>query len=120
MQYRTGTVKIISGEATVEGIGTSWNTEVDPADLFKVKDENVIYQVGSVTDATHLELSAPYVGTTRSGELYQVTRDFTPNFLFPEVSAGDIDWPANMTKALRMIDTVLNAISGEFSNYVHV
>lgn len=120
MQYKTGNIKVVSGEIVIEGIGTSWLTEVDPGDLFKVKTEDVIYQVSNVSDDSHLNLTAAYQGTTRSGEAYQITRDFTPNFLLPEVNPGDIDWPVNLTKSLRMIDSLLQAISGEFVNYVHV
>ncbi len=114
-QYRTGSVKVVSGEAAVVGTGTLWAANVEAADLFKMKNESVIYQVGTVTDDTHISLSTLYNGTTRSGEQYQVTRDFTPNLKLPEVSPGDIDWPDNVTKALRKIDgrIVQTIMSGE-------
>lgn len=108
MQYKTGTIKLLSGEATVEGLGTSWLTEVDPADLFKAKDEDVIYQVASVTNDTTIALSAPYTGSTRSGELYQINRDFTPNLNLPLIYGGDIDWPAFLNKTITLIDARIN------------
>jgi hypothetical protein len=107
-QYKTGTVKVLSGEGTVEGTGTLWAANVEAVDLFKMKNESVIYQVSSITDNTHLELSTTYNGVTRSGEQYQITRDFTPNLLLPEVNPGDIDWPNNVTRALRLIDAKID------------
>jgi hypothetical protein len=114
-QYKTGSVKVVSGEAAVVGTGTLWAANVEVADSFKMKSESVIYQVGIVTDDTHISLSTLYNGTTRSGEQYQITRDFTPNLKLPEVSPGDIDWPDNVTKALRTIDgrIVQTIMSGE-------
>lgn len=114
-QYRTGSVKVQSGESTIIGTGTLWASQVEAADLFKMKSESVIYQVASVSDDTHIALSAPYNGTTRSGEQYQITRDFTPNLNLPEVNPGDIDWPDNVTRALRTIDAriVQTIMSGE-------
>ena len=114
-QYKTGTVKVLSGEGAVEGTNTLWAANVEAADLFKMKNESVIYQVASVTDDTHLELSTTYNGTSRSGEQYQITRDFTPNLKMPEINPGDIDWPDNVTKALRTIDgrIVQTIMSGE-------
>ncbi len=115
MQYRTGTVKVMSGEAAVEGSGTLWAANVEAADLFKMRNESVIYQVGTVTDNTHISLSTLYNGTTRSGEQYQITRDFTPNLTLPEVNPGDLDWPDNVTRSLRIIDAyiVQTIMSGE-------
>jgi len=107
-QYRLGTIKMINGDATVEGTGTSWSGEIDISDLFKAKDEDVIYQVASVTNNTNLELSTPYSGITRSGELYQINRDFTPNLNLPLISAGDIDWPAFLNNAITLIDARIN------------
>lgn len=115
MQYTTGTIKLTSGEVLVEGTGTSWLSNVEAADLLKKKDASVIYQVASVSDDTHLNLTAPYQGSTTSGERYQITRDFTPNLNLPEVNPGDIDWPQNVTNALRTIDgrIVQTIMSGE-------
>src|SRR3989304_5237419 len=107
-QYRIGTIKMINGDATVEGTGTTWSGEIDISDLFKAKDEDVIYQVASVTNNTNLELSTPYSGITRSGELYQINRDFTPNLNLPLISAGDIDWPAFLNNAITLIDARIN------------
>src|SRR3990172_8579883 len=99
---------MINGDATVEGTGTSWSGEIDISDLFKAKDEDIIYQVASITNDTNLELSTTYSGTTRSGELYQINRDFTPNLNLPLISQGDIDWPAYLNRAITLIDARIN------------
>jgi len=104
LQYKTGTVKVVSGEVLVEGTGTSWSGEIMPSDLFKLRNSTVIYEVAAVIDNTHLNLSGMYQGVTTSGEIYSITRDFTDNLHLPEINAGDVDWPAMLTKALRIID----------------
>ncbi len=123
-QYRTGTIKIVSGESTIEGTGTTWLTNIDGGDAFKVKDESVVYEVASVSDNTHLFLSTNYQGTTRSGEAYQLTRDFTANLNLTEINPGDIDWPTYLTEDLRTLDAALKPTviskaisSGEIVDY---
>jgi len=112
-QYRTGTVSVTNGSATVTGSGTSWLTNVEAGDLFKVKSENVIYTIASVNSNTQLTLSTNYAGSTASGLEYQIVRDFTPNLSLPEVSPGDIDWPVHLTQSLRKID---NAVGQNVNN----
>jgi len=107
-QYRNGTVKVVSGEVGVIGTGTKWLTYVESGDLFKLRNGSVIYEVASVEDDTHLNLSGYYQGTTTSGELYVTARDFTTNLLLPEINAGDVEWPSLITKAFRLIDAKIN------------
>ena len=105
-QYAVGTVNFRTvATSDVHGIGTSWSGGVSAGDLFKVDVSDVIYTVASITSNSDLTLSSNYVGPAASDVGYQITRDFTPNYNFPEVSRGDYDWPTVVTQALRDIDT---------------
>jgi len=107
MQYRTGTVTVVSGQQQVTGSGTLWSSNVSVGDLFKKKNESVIYEVASVSSDTVIQLSAKYCGSGEAGAEYQITRDFTPNLDLPEVCLGDRDWPVHLTQALRLLDSIL-------------
>ncbi len=73
----------------------------DPSNTF-------YWVVVSATDLPILYLSAPYSGASKESALYQITRDFTPNFGFAEINIGDQDWPVHLTQeTIRKIDTVL-------------
>jgi hypothetical protein len=56
--YEDGTVEVINGDATVTGSGTQFEDNVSAGDLFKIQGENVLYEVASITDDTHLTLTA--------------------------------------------------------------
>lgn len=108
-QYAVGTVNFRSvATSDVHGIGTSWLGEISAGDLFKVDVSDVIYTVASITSNSDLTLSSNYVGPAASDVGYQITRDFTPNYNFPEVHRGDYDWPTVSTQALRDIDNEMN------------
>lgn len=64
-EYTTGTCATAAGDATVTGTGTDFVNNVSPGDAFR-KDlySQDWYLVSSVTDATHLELTATYPITT--------------------------------------------------------
>jgi len=104
-QYIIGTVDVTNGSQDVVGIGTEWNTYAHVGDLFKVSGINTIYEIGVVTDDTHISLSANWTGSTLVDQDYQITVDFTPNFNLTEIWAGDRDWPYHLTKTIRDIDT---------------
>lgn len=69
--YRVGTVTVTNGDATVTGVDTTFNTSVYPGDLFTI-DENIVYEIASVTDNLNFELQKVYAGTTASGASYAV------------------------------------------------
>ena len=68
--YTTGTISTADlDDATITGSGTSWNTGMANK-YIKIADANtanlgdgIWYEIGSVTDTTHLELFSPYLGT---------------------------------------------------------
>ena len=110
-QYRTGTVSVTNGSAAVVGTGTLWAAEVEPGDLFIIPDDGVVYEVASVTDNTHLSLSANFAGTTAAAAVYAIARDFTPIQAYPYPVKGDIETAAIVKRALEMIETKTTLIS---------
>lgn len=110
--YSTGTVTVVVGSTVVVGTdGTTWNTNVDAGDLFKLTDESSFYDIGSVSSATRLILTAGYTNanypadTERAGMTYQIVTDYTPNKNYPEMGLNDTNFPHIFTKAIRMIDS---------------
>ena len=110
-QYSTGTASVTNGSATVTGSGTLWLANVSAGDSFTVAGDGVMYDVASVDSDTQITLSAPYAGTTASGAVYTIARDFTSPDNFPELTTGDIETPTIITRALRKIQ-------GKFSGIV--
>lgn len=106
-QYKTGTVSVTNGSATVTGSGTAWSSNVSPGDGFVVAGTSVPYTVASVSNNTSLTLSTPYQGSSASGESYAIWRDFTTNESLPELSQGDIETATLWTRALRKIDAFI-------------
>lgn len=112
-QYTVGNVNLINNSATVVGASCDWWTasNVKVGDLFKKRGENAWYQVTSVNLATNINISPVYAAASVYGVNYLVTRDFTPNYSFPEITGGDYDWNDTYTRAIRAIDTHLNNVS---------
>ena len=106
-QYQTGTVTTEQGTNKVSGESTKWLANVNIGDVFKVSGGNATYVVGLVSTDGTLSLTSDYVGTSVSGESYQIVRDFTPNYDIPEIWVGDKDWPYHLTQGLRIIDQYL-------------
>jgi len=126
-QYKTGTIAIDSASPTiVVGIGALWslsNTPVTELTTFKVAGLPNVYPVDSInyelsSDGTQtLHLVAPgYTGDTITGLGYQITRDFTPNRSYPELSMYDADFATYITRALRMIDVDMATVLTGGSN----
>lgn len=109
-QYKTGTVTVTNGDATVVGVGTAWLTEAQDGDLFSLQGQgNAVYVVLSRTDDTHLELTTTYGGATASGALYAITRDFTPTYNLPLVTENTVDGNRIISRATTMIDTLFGS-----------
>ena len=128
-QYRTGTVTLTNGDATVTGVGTSWLSNLSVGDIFIRIGDSVPYFVGSITNDTSLELTAPYVGVTGSGVSYAVTTDFTPNSALGLLSPTDLEtaitFNANMTaidEALAdrpaLLEGIVSKNSGDMGSFV--
>jgi len=106
-QYQTGTVDVTSGSNVVTGHGTSWLKNISTGDSFMVNGINVHYQVASVDSDTQITLTANWVGATATYQNYNIVRDFTQNYGFPEIGFGDRQWPFRLSQALRAIDSRL-------------
>ena len=109
-QYQTGTVDVTASSQTVDGTNTLWLANVAIGDLFKVTDYDVHYTIANVVSDIELTLNANWAGTTLTNKTYQIVRDFTPTYYFPEIWPGDKDWPYHLTTALRMIDLLVGSV----------
>lgn len=67
--YRTGTVTVTNGNATVVGSGTAWSGTVDPGWVFLGPD-GITYEVESVSSDTSITLATNYAGSTLVGASY--------------------------------------------------
>jgi hypothetical protein len=108
-QYKTGTVSVTNGSATVTGTDTSWSGNVSAGDAFTIVGSGVTYTVASVSSNTSLTLSAPYAGSTASGQSYAITRDFTADGIV-EMSQGDIETATIFTRAVRKIQDLFTSL----------
>ena len=117
-QYTTGLVNVVSGQATVTGVGTTWSADgIVSGYTFKKRNENAIYEIGSVPSNTQLILTSAYVGSGENNVQYQITKDFTSNLDLYEIWKSDIDWPYHLTASLRILDTLLAAYNRKTSNW---
>lgn len=67
--YRTGTVSVTNGDATITGSGTAWAANVDQAWAFLGPD-GAVYEILSVVSDTEIQLATNYAGSTDTGEAY--------------------------------------------------
>ena len=114
-QYKTGTVSVTNGSATVTGSGTSWSGEIAAGDLFTIVGDNAWYEVASVGSNTSITLSANYAGTTGSGKSYAISRDFTTRLALPYPQKGDIETASIIKRAFEQIDTETNIATANYS-----
>lgn len=111
MQYKTGTVAVENGSATVTGTGTLFQTAAIPVGApFVVVGHAAPYFVGAVNSETEIVLTAPYQGDTASGATYALVVDFTPHLGLPLIGKGDIETATILARALVEIDAQVNAI----------
>lgn len=69
--YKTGTATVTNGSTTVTGSGTSWIVGVGIGEAFYAPDGR-IYEIANIVSATQLTLGSNYLGTTASGQAYQI------------------------------------------------
>ena len=105
-QYKTGTVAVTLGSALVPGTGVDFSA-IQSGDLFVVVGRTAVYQIASVS-GSQLTLTTTYAESSGSGLNYCITRDFTPNFQLPTMSAGDIETATIFTQAMTRIDSWMN------------
>lgn len=69
--YRSGTVSVTNGSTTVSGSGTDWISGVGVGEGF-IAPDGKIYEVAFIASATSLTLASPYLGSTGTGQTYQI------------------------------------------------
>jgi hypothetical protein len=76
--YRTGTVTVTNGSATVTGTGTDFVSNASAGEAFLGADGRT-YEIAQVISATQLQLAGVYQGATAGGQGYAVlpTQSFT-------------------------------------------
>ena len=126
MQYRTGTVSVTNGDATITFSGATTGAEnVAPGTLFKLDADGApMYEVASRTPSsgpslTSLELTAPYAGATAAGQPYILCWEFTPKGI-PLLSQGDADAADILRRAFALIDSLLDIAGSGITEMVRV
>lgn len=114
MIYSAGSVNVNSGSDQVVGISTAFDESM-VGGQFQISGDTVVYSVVKITDATHMTLSAAYVGTTQSDAAYRVAVDFTIDCNIPQIGTGDMAWVVHITEALRLIDERLKTAADKLT-----
>lgn len=121
--YSANSVNVTVGSQTVIGNNTDFSTYASVGNIFKLANENVTYDIGAVNSATNLSLTAMYVNdleatdTTLNSVSYQIFRDYTPNYSFPESVPSDKNLAYIFTKAVRMIDEQLKELEDRIASW---
>ncbi len=106
-QYTTGTVSVLSGNATISGNGTTWLGNVSAGSVFSVLGSKVPYIVGNVAGNGTATLTAPYAGSNSNGLSYAITTSFTPNRGIPYMEQGDVDTATIFKEAMLLLDDTI-------------
>lgn len=69
--YRTGTIALTNGNATVTGTGTAWIANASIGEGLIAPDGRV-YEITAIASNTSLTISPAYLGSTASGQAYAV------------------------------------------------
>jgi hypothetical protein len=119
-QYSIGFATVKNNSASVWGASCDWLTAsaAKVGHLFKIQGSGAWYTITSVVNATKITISPLYALANASSEEYTITRDFTPNYSFPEQNEGDYDWTYAYTRAMRMIDTQFATITESYRTYI--
>jgi hypothetical protein len=110
-QYQAGTVNVTNGSGTVTGVNTEWLANARAGQSFNVRGELATYTIIAVNSNTSMTISPVYAGGTKTGQYYNITRDYTPNLSLYEPNNKDFDWPILLAQTMRKIDS---ALAGQF------
>lgn len=69
--YRTGTIALTNGSATVTGTGTAWIANASVGEGLVAPDGR-IYEVTNIGSDTSITISPAYLGSTASGQAYAI------------------------------------------------
>jgi len=70
--YKTGTVAVTNGSATVTGTGTAWSANVKVGEAFRLSGGQRLYEITAVVSDTELTISPAYMDTTQTGQAYEI------------------------------------------------
>ncbi len=71
--YRTGTITVTNGSATVTGASTLWSDvgTLNPGDIFNAPDGK-LYEILTINSNTGITLNSVYLGSSLSGQAYSI------------------------------------------------
>lgn len=72
--YRTGTVSVTNGSATLTGVGTGWTSTVRAGDAVFVGAVATPYEVLTVNSNTSITLATNWTGSTAPGQSYFIVQ----------------------------------------------
>ena len=78
--YKTGTIAVTNGSATVTGTGTMWSNAIKAGDRLVVASTGEIFEIATIVSDTELTLVVTYPGTTGTGLAYHIDRSFAGQY----------------------------------------
>jgi len=70
--YKTGTVAVTNGSATVTGTGTAFVGNAKVGEAFRLSGGQRLYEIVDVVSHTELTISPAYMDTTQTGQAYEI------------------------------------------------
>lgn len=108
--YRTGTITLTDGSATVTGTGTAWESaDLEPNMMLSavvIPAIDVSMSIQTVVSDTELTLTAPWTGGDLTDVTYEINRDMTSLGL-PIVQRGDMAPYGVIAEAFRRVNNLL-------------
>lgn len=109
-QLRIGTATVNTGNATVLGSGTVWNTApytVNVGSMFSLQGSLIGVPVAAVVSDTELTLATPWTGSSRSGANYLIDSDFTPALGLMLLGFKDVDPVTALNYNAAILDNIV-------------
>jgi hypothetical protein len=69
--YKTGTISVTNGSATVTGSGTAWIANAAIGEALYAPDGR-LYEITNIASDTSMTITPAYLGTTQSGQTYTI------------------------------------------------
>ena len=116
-QWTTGLCDVVNGSQIVIGTAScDWQNQISANDIFKVNlDGESVYNIGAVSSASKIILSANYTGSTNTGLSYIVGRNFSINRGYYRLSQGDYDFAEILSQdTIDPIDEDINTLFGAY------
>lgn len=107
-QYRTGTISVTNGSATVTGTDTSWVGNVSVGQVIGLRNDWKAYEIAAVVSDTEITLTTTYEGSTVENTYYYIIRDYSEFLQLPLPNQGDVELAYIIRRALLALDTALN------------